>query len=285
MLPHSYAFRALGTHWDITTKHALTDELRAGIDATIEAFDMTYSRFRSDSLITQITKQEGDYTFPDTAISLFGFYKTLYDVTGGKITPLIGSMLERAGYDANYSFVAGPQDALPSWSNAMSWKGSVLHTTQPITLDVGAAGKGYLVDIISDLLDRALVSDYVIDASGDLRHKGTTENRVGLEHPLETDKVIGVIDVQNQSLAASAVNRRTWGDGLHHIFDPDSQAPTKAIIATWVVTKEAMFADGLATALFFVDPDKLRGICEFQYVRMHTDGHLDYSRDFKGELF
>lgn len=285
MLPHSYAFTALGTSWDITTTHALSSQLQLAIVSTIETFDKTYSRFRPDSLVTAIATRSGEYTFPETAIPLFDLYKNLYDQTDGKMTPLIGAVLERAGYDATYSLTPRTQRPVPSWDDALTFTGYQLLTTMPVTLDVGAAGKGYLVDIVSHILDNASVLDYVIDASGDLKHKGTTDNTVGLEHPYDPTKIIGTVNVQNQSLAASAVTRRAWGDGLHHIFDPDTQEPTRQVVATWVIADKTMTADGLATALFFTEPQKLQTICRFQYVRLHDDGHLDYSMDFEGQLF
>jgi thiamine biosynthesis lipoprotein len=167
----------------------------------------------------------------------------------------------------------------------MKWDNNILHTEMPVTLDVGAAGKGRLVDMIAGLLDEAKLEEYVIDASGDLLHKGSSHNRVGLEHPRKPGTIIGIVDVQNQSLCASADNRRTWGNGLHHIFDPETKRPVRDIIATWVMTDEAMIADGLATALFFVGPTVLAETYTFQYIRMHADGSLDYSHDFGGELF
>ena len=285
MLPSSHTFEALGTRWEIVTTNPLTNPLKHKIAACIEAFGSTYSRFRADSLVTKMSKSAGRYEFPDDVMPLLDFYKQLYVLTSGKVTPLIGDALARAGYDADYSFSPKEQVPVPAWDDALRVERNILHTTQPVTLDVGAAGKGYLVDRISSLLDQQEYVDYVIDASGDLIHKGTIENRVGLEHPFKPGVVIGVIDVQNKSICASAVNRRSWGKGMHHIFDPDTGAPVDEIVATWVIAESAMIADGLATALFFVDPAQLANAFEFEYVRMHTNGAIDYNHKFSGELF
>jgi thiamine biosynthesis lipoprotein len=285
MPKHSLHFEAIGTHWVIETDRPLPASLQVKVQNRIEAFDKTYSRFRKDSLVSRIARQAGIYTFPTDMITLFEFYEELYRITRAKVTPLIGGMLEKAGYDAVYSFVASTQEKLPTWEQAMSRSGTILEVKKPVTIDVGTAGKGYLVDLICLLLDKAKIADYVVDASGDLRHKGTSENKVGLEHPLETDKVIGVIDVQNKSLCASASNRRQWGDGQHHIFDPELMAPTHDVIATWVIADQAMVADGIATALFFTDPDIISKSFRYEYARMHSDGSIDYSAAFEGKLF
>ena len=285
MPKHSLQFEAIGTYWSIETDLPLPNELKEKIHSRIEAFDKTYSRFRGDSLISKIAKSAGIYTFPDDARELFEFYKKLYDTTDGKVTPLIGGMLEKAGYDAEYSFTPRPQERILSWDEVLDFNGNLLKVDAPVTIDVGAAGKGYLVDIICQLLDEAGFDEYVVDASGDIRHKGVFENKVGLEHPFEAGKVVGVIDIQNKSLCASAVNRRTWGDGQHHIFDPDLMTPTDEIIATWVVADSTMLADGIATALFFTEPAKLRKEFAYEFLRIHKDGAIDYSPAFEGKLF
>ena len=284
MLKHRYCFEALGTQWAIDTAEEISPSLKTIILGRIDAFDKIYSRFRDDSLVTIISKKAGEYAFPTDVKKLFDFYKSLYDVTNGKVTPLIGDMIARAGYDATYSFQPQPQRPVLAWDEAMSWNGSILTTSQPVTLDIGAAGKGYAVDIVASILDE-YINEYVIDASGDMRHKGVGDNTVGLEHPYDPAKVIGSVEVQNKSLCASASNRRSWGEGMHHIFNPNKMAPTQEIVATWVIADEAMIADGLATALFFVKAEKLSSQYDFEYVRMHANGSVEYSPYFNGKLF
>jgi FAD:protein FMN transferase len=285
MLPARYPFSALGTAWQIDTAEPLTSSLKTAIAQRIEAFDMTYSRFREDSLIHQIATTPGTYRLPPDAPALFDFYRELYTLTDGAVTPLIGSMLERAGYDATYSLTPREQLPLPAWDDVLTITDTELITTAPITIDVGAAGKGYLVDTIAKLLDQHGVTDYVIDASGDLIHRGATTHIVGLEHPFEPGNVIGTVPVENQSLCASATTRRAWGNGLHHVFNPHTQRPVEDITATWVLANSTMLADGLATALFLCDPAILAARYDFSYVRYHSNGSLDYSTNFAGEIF
>jgi thiamine biosynthesis lipoprotein len=285
MLPHSLQFDAIGTKWRIETVAPLTPTITNEITVTIESFDQTYSRFQPNSLVAQVARSAGFYHFPDDSIALFKFYRALYDLTNVKVTPLIGAMLEKAGYDASYSLSSHPQTSLPTWDEAMAWHDTTLTTMQPVVIDVGAAGKGYLVDKISHLLDAAGIDEYVVDASGDIRHRGTYKNLVGLENPFDTTEVIGSIAVQNESLCASATNRRVWGDDLHHIFDPHTMEPTRDIVATWVIAEQGMVADGLATALFFARPERFQEAFQFEYVRMHYNGSLEYSSRFKEGLF
>lgn len=88
--------------------------------------------------------------------------------------------------------------------------------------------------------------------------------------------VIGVYNLKNTSLCASATNRRAWGDNLHHVIDPKTGKPTQDVIATWVVGDTTAIADGLATALFFTNGEQLQKAFDFSYIRMFSMEVLRY---------
>jgi thiamine biosynthesis lipoprotein len=91
--------------------------------------------------------------------------------------------------------------------------------------------------------------------------------------------------VQDGALCASAVNRRAWGDGLHHVLDARTGAPVRTWAATWALAPEAMTADAIATALFFDGGPELAAAWGVDWVRMSTDGHVQRSPGCPAELF
>lgn len=229
--PHTRRFEAIGTRWQIDTARALRPAQWSTLHARIDEFDRTWSRFRSDSLVSRLADGPRTVEFPAEAEPLIGLYRRLYDGTAGAVTPLIGGTLADLGYDAGYRFApASTVRATPVWDEAMHWDGPVVTTTAPIVLDVGAAGKGMLVDILGDVLTSFDVGSFVVDGSGDLLHRGPDAVRVGLEHPADPSKVIGVVPVSDDALAASAGNRRSWA-GLHHIIDPRTSGPIRDVVA------------------------------------------------------
>ena len=287
----TFKFEAIGTGWTIDLYGDFNSDrlrqLEQLVRDRIEEFDKTYSRFRKDSLVTKISTAAGTYNFPEDAKQLFDIYQRLYDVTTGKVTPLIGDLMIQAGYDAEYSLK--PADTL---TPARAWQGTLLYehpalvTTVPVMLDFGAAGKGYLVDIVGNLLAQEGVNSFVIDAGGDIvRHSpGQETMRVGLENPADTTQAIGVAQLGNGSICCSGTYRRMWA-GLHHVMDPDKAAPTQSIIATWVMADTAIVADGIATALFFTNPEKLRKAFDFEYCILYADFGCHISKGFPGEVF
>ncbi|MDR7085167.1 thiamine biosynthesis lipoprotein [Aeromicrobium panaciterrae] len=284
--PDAWQFEAIGTAWQIDTASPLTPETRDAITARIESFDAAWSRFRDDSLVSQIARSGGTWELPDEADKLLRLYAELYEITDGAVTPLIGRALADLGYDANYSLTEQADPApVPSW-DAIAWHRPFLTNLSPVLLDVGAAGKGLLVDLLGDVLEGAGVDSYTVDGSGDMLHRSDKALRIALEHPADTSRAIGVAELAaGQALCASATNRRAWGDGLHHVLDGRTGRPTGDIIATWVIADSCMLADGLATALFLAEPAQLMPRFTYEFVRMHADGRVEWSPEFPGEVF
>lgn len=289
----SFRFGALGTQWEIATAAPLDDALRRLVRKRIDDFERTYSRFRDDSLVAHIAAahEGGRFLFPEDSTVLFDLYDRLYEATGGAVDPLLGRRLELLGYDRTYSLTPAPATvreaealARPKWSDVIR-VGTTVIAHAPLVVDVGAAGKGYLVDLVSEMLRTAGVTDYLIDGSGDLRHSGQSPIRVGLEHPLDPALVIGVSNLRDAALCASAVNRRAWADGVHHMLDARTGNPVQHVVATWVVAEDAATADGLATALFVAAPEKLAETFSFAYVRMFADGRAEVSENFDGHVY
>jgi len=279
-------FEAIGTDWLVETHEPLDVDVAAAVAARIETFDRTWSRFRADSLVSRIAREPGTWAFPSDAPALFDLYRALYEATDGAVNPLVGRSLERLGYDAAYSLrPSGAAAPAPAWDDAVAWSGEALATIAPVVLDVGAAGKGYLVDLVGEVLHASGLHDFVIDASGDIVHAGTGTTRVALEHPLDSSKAIGVVELSNGALCASASNRRAWGTGLHHVVDATTGLPTTSVIATWVMAPSGLVADGLATGLFFSPAGSFTALGDFQWARMLSNGRVEHSAEFDGELF
>lgn len=290
-----FDFDALGTRWQIETAEPLRPDLRSRILDRIERFDTTYSRFRPDSLVSRIAAAPdgGRFEFPEDSLALFDLYDRLHPATDGAMDPLVGRELELLGYDSMYSLTPAPDEVRAAerargrvtWAGDVRRDGRTVVTERPLVIDVGAVGKGYLVDLLSAILRKAGHTDFVVDGSGDLRHVGERAIRVGLEHPFDPRQVIGVAHLRAQALCASGTSRRAWGDGLHHVLDARTGVPVREVVATWVVADETALADGLATALFFTEARRLAESFDFAYVRMRSDGRAEFSPDFMGELF
>jgi thiamine biosynthesis lipoprotein len=282
----SFSFEAIGTSWRVDTREPLTSDQRAGLLRLAEEYDALYSRFRTDSAVTALATSGGHLDLPPHGAGLGRLLRSLHDATGGGMSPLVGDGLAAQGYDAGYSFVAtAPPAPARTWSDVLDWTEDGVTLTEPAILDVGAAGKGQLVDLMLEHLVAAGHDDLIVDASGDMRRAGPGTISVGLEHPYDPTSAIGTVPLGTGALCASASNRRVWGDGLHHVLDARTGRCVDTVVATWVLAEDAMTADGLCTALFLAEPEDLAAEFAFDYVLVRSDGSARYSAPLSGALF
>lgn len=278
-------FEAIGTRWSIRTDGPLDAGTLGRVHARIEEYDRAWSRFRDDSLVARMARRPGRYRLPDEGPALLDLYASLHARTGGAVTPTVGPSLERLGYDSSYSLTpTGEPLPAPPWEECVQRDGEHLVVHRPVLLDVGAAGKGQLIDLVGDVLSEHGVESWLIDAGGDLKHRGDAPVRVALAVPGRPTHGLGVVELDNWAIAGSGVDRRAWGGGLHHVLDARTGEPTRAVVATWSLASTAMLADGLATALFFTDPDLLEVDHDLTYVVLRADGSARYSLGLPGRL-
>jgi len=278
-----FSFEAIGTHWTIDIYESLVDEkeeeIRKKIIERIAEFDKDYSRFRKDSWIHMLSEKAGTYDLPADAEPMFNTYRDFYKLSNGLVTPLIGQVLVDAGYDPEYSLKQKKPLVEPSsWEDVIDYNPPSIVMKKPALLDVGAIGKGYIIDIIGKLLEDNGIKNYCVDAGGDFVHKTDTEEslRVGLEDPRDDKKVIGVLALANRAMAGSAGNRRSWGK-FNHIINPSTLTSPTNILAVWTIAETAMLADALSTAIYFVPIEALLKQYIFDFVIMHEDGTVEGS--------
>ncbi len=312
-------------------------DMREAVAALLRTYEHTLSRFREDSLVAAMRRAThgGSFDFPDWAGGLFDLYDALHEASDGAIDPCVGEDLTRLGYGPAYTFAAQPNaraytgavHGRATWHGSVERHGCTLITRGPVSLDFGACGKGYAVDLIAALLrdggcnterndernternadhhagpnaNRAADRALVIDAGGDLLvHLGQSPDqpvplRVALEHPTDSTQAVGVAEIMDGALCASAPSRRYWGEQsgmrLHHLLNAIDGMPADSVAAAWAyVPQQAAFpcatADGLATALFVTPPDRLRARFRFECAFIDADGMLHASRNFPATLF
>lgn len=291
----STGFDAIGTRWTIDTAEPLTAEVLAAVHERIARFDLAWSRFRGDSWVAEVAAGgAGTYRLPDDAGPLLDAYDVAARCTDGAVDPLVGRTLEGLGYDAAYT-LRPRRDAdgalltapAPGWRTAArrSADGALLTLDEPALLDVGAGGKGYLVDLVAGVLAAHGVAEHVVDAGGDLRAAVPGPLTVALEDPRDTTRALGVLRLADGALCGSATNRRAWAPDVHHVVDARTGAPTRDVLATWAVGPSALLADLAATALFFAEPDLVASRFGIRYVVLRADGGVRWSLGIDGEVF
>ena len=309
VMPHVDAFpNALGGGILVHTALPVGDALHARLRAVIDDVDRALSRFRTDSTVARMAVAErgGRFRFPAWAAPLFDWADVLAAVTAGRVDPCAGADLVRLGYAASFEMIdsGGTSAAGGVGLRRARWGfdvhrdgGSVLVTDRAVQLDFGACGKGLCVDLLCTRLEEEFGADspFVIDAGGDLRvHRLPEPLRIALEDPSDTDRAIGVAQLAEGALCASAPSRRYWRDALdrqvHHLLNAVTGEPVDDVAASWAAVPTRTFAalptmvaDGLATALFCAEPNTLTRdarVPRFDFAVLDSRCRLVHSRHF-----
>lgn len=284
-------FEAIGTVWVIdlfvTPSKLNKDKLFKLIRRRIDVFDKAYSRFRDDSFVSKMAKNKGKYIFPKDGVPLLSLYKDLYSVTDHSFTPFIGAVLEDAGYGKAYSLK--PKKIIKptlKWDEVIEKiNGRKIELIKSAMFDFGAAGKGYIVDLIGELLKKNKIESFCVDAGGDILYVSKEKSiRVGLENPVNKGQVIGVVEFKNKSICGSSGNRRKWNI-YNHIINPHTLSSPDHILATWTISNKTIIADAMSTALFFTNGKVLQNQYDFEYCVLHRDFSIERSTKFPGEFF
>lgn len=132
-------------------------------------------------------------------------------------------------------------------------------------VDLNAIAPGYGVDRLATILERQGFGDYLVEIGGEFRARGTTATgrpwRVGIERPVEGRRVVGeVVVLRDRAIGTSGTTRDFFvQDGRHysHSIDPATGRPVDhPPMAVSVVADTAMEADGWATALLVLGPER-----------------------------
>ena len=127
-----------------------------------------------------------------------------------------------------------------------------------ITLD--GIAKGFIVDVVADVLGEHGINNYLINGGGDIRTAGTKEDKqpwtVAVQDPSKNGSFPDTIHLTDAAVATSGSYEIYFDrDRLyHHIVNSRSgRSPTLGASVS-VIAPSAMAADALATGTFIMDP-------------------------------
>ncbi len=117
-----------------------------------------------------------------------------------------------------------------------------------VAFDPSGVVKGWAVDRASDLLSRAGLRCFYINAGGDVVVRsadGAPPWRIGIRHPFDPGRVYAVVEATNLSVATSG----TYERGAH-IIDPHTGQAPSGLASLTVVGSRLATVDAFATAAF-----------------------------------
>ncbi len=164
---------------------------------------------------------------------------------------------------------------------------TVSYACSGLGLNMGAIGKGYAIDVATQVMQDAGMDGFVIHgghsslfACGEHDQQGGWP--IGLKNPLFTDRAWGTILLKDQALATSGSNIQYFrheGQRYGHILDPRTGWPAAELLSVSVMAPTAAEADALSTAFYVMGLEKTLEYCDTH----HTIGVLLIPRPERGK--
>lgn len=134
-------------------------------------------------------------------------------------------------------------------------------------IDMGAYGKGWIVDQMVNKMKKYSIKKGIINAGGDLFCLGDKNGkswRIGIQDPIEKSRTISVIHLKNKAVATSGDYERFFdvgGKRYTHIFDAKKLESIDNYRSVSVIADSVEKADGLSTVYYLMLVDEIKDMC------------------------
>lgn len=238
--------------------------------AAVERLDDVMSDWRDTSELAKLNKQAGQGPMPVTP-EMFELLETAFllsEQSDGAFDVTFASLGGLWSFRADAPRMPTPEELaakLPLVGyRALSLDATkkTAEITKPGTrVGLGALGDGYAAHRASAALTARGFSDHLVLIGGDGVARGTRSDRpwrVGIRDP-EMGGIWGTLELHDEGVATSGNYQKFFmKDGVryHHLIDPKTGMPSRGASSVTVLAKDALLADGWATALFVLGPVK-----------------------------
>ena len=261
--------------------------------AEVQRIETTYSRFRSDSIVTRINAAAGGAAVDcdDETWSLLEFAQSLYQSSGGLFD--ISSGVLRTVWDFKAAQVpsAAALEAvrpLVAWPLVERRNKTVRLPKAGMQIDFGGFGKEYAADRAGAVLEENGLRHGYVNLGGDIRVIGPRPDgrpwTFGIQDPRDSGKLVASIPLTSGGLATSGDYVRYFeADGKRycHVLHPRTAVPVTYWRSVSVMAPFAVVAGNCATITMLKEENGLEFLknTEMGYLAISHTGKVFTSND------
>lgn len=232
--------------------------------AEVARIEAKYSRYRADSVVSQINRHAGGAPFQvdEETASLLDFAAQCHAMSAGRFD-ITSGVLRRAW---DFKVQRPPEQAtiaellpLVGWQY-VRWDHPWFSLTKlGMEIDFGGFGKEYAADRAAAVLAAAGAEHALVNLGGDVRVTGPQANgahrhgspwRIGIQHPRTNDQLIASIEIAQGALATSGDYERFLiheGKRYSHLLDPHTGWPVQGAQSVSIKAPLCVFAGAMAS--------------------------------------
>ncbi len=256
--------------------------LKNKIDSIFKIINNSFSTYISDSDISKINLGDSLIVVDEHFKKVFLRSYDIWKLSKGYFDPTVGSMVNAYGFGPGNKIKNISKKQLDSLIEltgfskvSLTSKGTIKKKFSNIYLDFNAIGKGYIVDVISELLISYDIKNFLIEIGGEIIAKGKNPNtgnfwKVAIDNPNQKKnrQFIKTVLLKNKALATSGNYRKYRFDSLtgnkyvHTINPKNGKSFQSKILSVSVIASDCMTADAWATALMIMPIELSKSVIE-----------------------
>ena len=221
----------------VSTDEGLVQQLGVCAAAEVRRIEQRYSRYQSDSILSQMNARAGaSIEVDDETARLLDYAALAHNLSDGLFDISSGLLRRVWRFDGSDRIADQAQiDALLphiGW-HRLHWHKPFLSMPAGMELDLGGIAKEYAADRVLHLLQAQTDVPLLVNLGGDLCCRGTPVNgfwQVGVERPSQLNSPQLILDLASGGLATSGDTRRYLQVGSQrysHILNPKTGWPVR----------------------------------------------------------
>jgi thiamine biosynthesis lipoprotein len=273
--------RTMGSTWSLRSAQA-TESTRWLIQSHLDQREAVLSHWQKDSAVTRFNDSRSTdwQPVPPELIQVIELARDIASKTDGALDITLAPLIDLWGFGAAGSAKAIPTERqIAEAQTRCGWQHLQTRPDPPalkkaipdLRLNVASVTEGFVIDELVDLLNDQGLSDFLLEVGGEVAAIGHAPAgiawRVGIQTPEATPgDALQTLPLSDLCIATSGNYRHrfeTSGQSYSHLIDPRSGRPiAQALTSVSVIHPSSALADGYATALMILGPEKGREIAE-----------------------
>ena len=266
-----------GTVYNITYQN--DKSLKDGIEAELKNVDFSLSPFNKQSTISKINRNES--AMADKMLTyVFNLSQEISAETNGAFDITVAPLVNAWGFGFRND-TQPTMHAIDSLRQLIGYEkvtltnGRIKKKDSRMMLDCSAIAKGYACDVIAAYLEKAGITNFMVEIGGEIVTRGVNNQRlpwkIGVTKPtddsLNTNQELQtILNVTNKAMATSGNYRNFYyknGKKYAHTIDPGTGMPVQHnILSATVLADNCATADAYATAFMVMGLDKAKRILD-----------------------
>lgn len=277
----SISGKTMGTTWSLRSEQA-TKETRQLIQSYLDHREAVLSHWKQDSAVSRFNDSlTTDWQpVPRELIQIVELARDIASQTDGALDITLAPLIDLWGFGS-----LGPAKSMPTeteiaeaktrcgWQHLQTrFDPPALKKDLPdLRINVASVTEGFVIDELITRLKQQGLSDFLLEVGGEVAAIGQAPDgkpwRVGIQTPEATpDDALHNLALIDLCIATSGNYRHRFekdGQSYSHLIDPRTGHPIEhSLTSVSVIHESSALADGYATALMILGPERGREIAD-----------------------